>query len=446
MGDVERFRQQEQFERNPFWADYQVLGPMLGAVSMLLGTQDIMPVMVGSRGCAWHTRLTMYAWGVDFGVRRRAVPTLDFTPKQIVSGNYVVGSEQMAALRRISEANSIHMAVLLPGDSANLAGDGLDGLSAQVSDGLGIPAPVLRVSPISGSNPWVGYDQALGLIYDEVSRHATAPGKRPGVNLFGWKWPSREQDYDVGTCLRLLEQLQVPVNHVLPGGASLADFADSLRSQVNLLWCSSYIGPTLHRLEDEGGLKLAGLQTPYGFTGTLQWIDELAAALDDPKVAERGRAIASQHQPELEELRNELRGKRVFVSGGPGRILGLLHAMMDLELEVVAVGLYWIHSELRAQFEQVLAQLPRPPKKLLVTPSLYELDQVAEELRPDVWLGGYQELHPCKKHNIPFVPTTLYIKSHQAFEGCIRLGNKMVQAINGYDFVVNPFMTKEMTG
>jgi nitrogenase molybdenum-iron protein alpha/beta subunit len=411
---------------------------------MLLNTSDIMPVMVSARGCAAHARFTKYAWGVDFGVRRKAIPVLDFAPTQVVRGDYTPQQEQLHALRRLTEANGIRMIVLLSGDNVLLSAHSLDDLSALVQQELGIPAPVLPIGGLSGSNPWVGYDAALGIVYQQVWDTAPPEADRTGVNLLGWKWASRDQDHDIGACLDLLQRLQVTVNHVLPGGASLADFADSLRSRVNLLWCSSYIGQTLHRLEEEKGLRLAGRQTPYGFAGTLGWIDELATALENPTLSARGRELANSYQDELRGVQQSLKGKRTFVSGGPGRLLGLLQAMVDLQVEVVAVALYWIHDELRPALEHLLAGLPSQPEVFLVSPSLYELEEVAQQLQPDVWLGGYQEMHPCKKYQVPFVPTTLYVKSHQGFEGCIRLGKKMLAAMDGFDFVANPFVTKEM--
>jgi nitrogenase molybdenum-iron protein alpha/beta subunit len=374
----------------------------------------------------------------------KPLPFLDFTRTQVVNGMYTARQGQLRALNRIVTAKGIRLVVLLCGDDVILSGDSLEGLAAQLQENLGIPARVLRVSGISGANPWEGYDGALGLVYDQVWDTEVREGERQGVNLVGWKWPSRERDHDIGVCLHLLGQLGVTVNHVLPGGAALADFADSLRSRANVLWCSSYIGPTLERLEKEKRLRLAGHQTPYGFEGTRLWIEEVALALEDKSLIARGCQLADQYRDELDERKQKLQGKRAFVSGGPGRLMGLLHMMADFEVDVVAVGLYWMNAESRAMLENVFQRFPRQPEVLVVSPSLYELEEITQTLRPDVWLGGYQELHSCKKYKIPFVPTTLYVKSHQCFEGCIMLGDKMIRAMEGYDFVANAFVSAEM--
>jgi len=442
-GKPEEIPHEGKLGRNPAWADYQVLGPSFGAVSMLLGIKDILPVFVNARGCAFHTRFTKYAWGIELGMERNPLPYLEFTSTAVVNGNYIVSQDKLKALERITDRNDYRLLVLMASDNVILAGDSLEDLSTQIQDILKIPVSVLRVSGISGTNPWIGYDGALGVIYDQVWDVQFNDEERGGINLFGWKWPSRKHQHDIGACLELLEKLNVTVNQVLPGGASLANFADSLRSHVNLLWCSSYIGPTLERVEKEKGIKLAGRQTPYGFEGTMLWIEELAIALENKDLIHKGKQLSNLYLDELADLKNVLRGKRVFVSGGPGRIMGLLHLMADLEVEVVALALYWIHPETRNLLDKSLSRFAKRPEVLFISPSLYELEEVAQDIKPDVWLGGYQELHACKKYNIPFVPTTLYSKSHQGFKGCIHVGQKMIMAMSGHNFVANPFVSTE---
>jgi hypothetical protein len=58
-------------------------------------------------------------------------------------------------------------------------------------------------------------------------------------------------------------------------------------------------------------------------------------------------------------------------------------------------------------------------------------------------MGGFQEQHACKRYGIPFVPTTVYTASHQCFEGVVNVGRKIRKAMDGFDFVANPFQTVE---
>jgi nitrogenase molybdenum-iron protein alpha/beta subunit len=176
----------------------------------------------------------------------------------------------------------------------------------------------------------------------------------------------------------------------------------------------------------------------------MEWLGELGDALGN-RAALLARATAARERvlPEVEELRAHFRGKRGFVSGGPGRLPGLLSIMGDLGADIVAAALYWPHASSRRVLPKSMEGLPNLPQTMLVAPGLHEIEAVAREYRPDFWMGGFQEQHACKRYGIPFVPTTVYTASHQCFEGVVNVGRKIRKAMDGFDFVANPFQTVE---
>lgn len=432
-----------EFGDNPLWADYQVLGPSFAAASVLLGIEDVLPVILGARGCAVHIRFTKIAWGGDFNLSSRPLPFIEVSRNDVINGRYRVAPDQLDNLRSMAQEMNYKMIAIMSNDDVLLSCADLEPLRHQVEDATGITTDVLEVSPLAGRNQWVGYDRALGLLY----RNALAeppPQKKDGINMVGWKWPSRERKHDIGACLALLEALDIRVNHVIPGGSSLAAVRDSLASRANLLWCPSYIGETLEMLEKEHGLPLAGYTSPYGFEGTTTWLSELGRALGcQQELVAHALRLRTSYENELEPLRASLKGVRGFVSGGPGRLPGLLSIMADLEINVVAAALYWPHPSSKKTFPPILDQLPNPPATMLVAPSLYDLEEIAAHEKIDFWMGGYQEQHACKRHGIPFIPTTVYTKSHQCYEGVVTVAQKILKALSGFDFVANVFQSVE---
>ena len=117
--------------------------------------------------------------------------------------------------------------------------------------------------------------------------------------------------------------------------------------------------------------------------------------------------------------------------------------MADLGVDVVAAALFWPHPSSKRTFPPILDKLPNVPKTMLVAPSLYELEEIAENEKVDFWLGGYQEQHACKRHGIPFIPITVYTKSHQCYEGVVTVAEKILKALSGFDFVANVFQSVE---
>jgi len=441
-GDTKTIFETWEFGDNPFYADYQVLGPSFAAISVLLGVEDVLPIIVAARGCAAHIRFTIVAWGHDFNMDPRALPFIEVDRNDVIQGIYSVSEEQLRAFARLIEKKSYKRIIVMSNDDVLLTSADLEPLRRQLEERLRISTAVLEVSPLSGTNQWVGYDKALNLLYQPFLSEPIE--KKEGINIVGWKWPSRERKFDIGACLSLLIEIGVKVNYVIPGGSKVEDFRNSLSSQVNLLWCPAYIGETLESLEREKGIPIAGYTPPYGFEGTMQWITELADALNDRDhlllEAEKAR---NRFIEEVKPIKEQLQGKRGFVSGGPGRLPGLISIMADLGIDIVAAALYWPHPSSRKVLPKSLEKLPKLPQVFLVGPSLYELDEIARDLKPDFWMGGFQEQHACKRYGIPFIPTTVYTKSHQCFEGVPTVGRKIIKVLNGFDFVANPFQTVE---
>lgn len=427
---------------NPFWADYQVLGPNFAGASIFIGMEDVIPLFVGARGCAAHIRFTMLAWGEDFKHGARAVPYIQVSKKDVVDGRYLAKDHQINELKNLTSRLGTKLIVLMNNDNALLSCADLNPLQEQLEAAIGLPVKILDVSPMSDSNQWIGYDKALGLLFEPFMDKKVP--KKEGINLVGWKWQTRERRYDIGACLSLLDRVGVKVNHVVPGGFNYADVEDSLASQANLLWCPAYIGDTLERIAEVHDIPIAGYISPYGIKGTEDWLEELGNALgNQEELKQRVEIVKEEFLEALETLQNELKGVKGVVSGGPGRLIGLLNIMSDLKIDIVSASLYWPHSSSQKSLNKIMKRFDNPPQNMLVGPSLYELEEIAQAEKPDFWMGGFQEMHTCKRHGIPFIPTTVYLSSHQCFEGVITVGEKIKKALKGFDFVANVFSIVE---
>ena len=141
-----------------------------------------------------------------------------------------------------------------------------------------------------------------------------------------------------------------------------------------------------------------------------------------------------------------LLGKRVFVSGGPGRVIGLLHALNDYEMNIEVACMFWPHFWSRKDLAHLLEDHGLKVGTFILSPGLDDLEWAATHFDFDVWMGGYQEQHTCKRHGIPFVPITVYTVTHVGYEGAVNLGNKMLMAMDGHSFVENCFTANEIEG
>jgi nitrogenase molybdenum-iron protein alpha/beta subunit len=414
---------------------------MFSALRIFLGMDDVLPVIVGSKGCAIHLRFSLIAWGEeDFDLGKRPISVLEYPLDKIVVGDYQITTAWIEKMKKLVEIRKPRLIVLMPTDPLTLSGTDMAGIANEVNTSLEVETTFLSISAISGANQWVGYDAALRALYQPLMGKKYA--KRNAVNLVGWMWPSRRRTHEIGACIDMLKTLGIEVASIISGGSSLKDIENSMEAKANAMVCAALAGDLLHELE-EHGMKLAGRRSPYGFSGTTEWLEDIGQALD-MDIKDQIRQLALLYESQFQANKEILRGKKVFVSGGPGRLIGLLHTMLDYEVDIQAAALFWphpwSHQDLLHMFEEHDLKL----KEFIVSPSLYDLEEIAGKYEIDVWMGGYQEQHTCKAHGIPFVPITVYTVPHVGFEGAVNLGNKLIMALNGYSFTEDVFNAKEI--
>lgn len=444
IGSLEGFVENPGLERDEtFWADYQVLGPMFSALRLFMTMEDVLPVIVGAKGCAYHLNFTIVAWGeIDFNLGKRPLPVLEFSQSRIITGDFSPSEGWVNRLKKLAERRNTRRIVLFPTDAMALCGANMDDIADDIARATGIETTALNVSAMSGTNQWQGYKAALDAMYRPLLDKPRAQEK--SVNLVGWMWPSRNRHQEIGCCVSMLEELGIPVNAVISGGSTLDDIERSLTASANAVVCSSLMGEMLDTL-DKRGIRLAGNRAPYGFTGTSEWLENIADALG-MDISTGLAAMRERYLPKFLENKARLKGKKVFVSGGPGRIIGLLHALNDYEMDIQVACMFWPHAWSREDLQHLLKEHGLKVNTFILSPGLDDLEWAANNFEFDVWMGGYQEQHTCRRHGIPFVPITVYTVTHVGFEGAVNLGNKMLMAIDGHSFVDNCFTANEIEG
>lgn len=432
-----------QLNDNPFWLDYQDLGPMFGLLKLLIGIGDVLPIIVGPKGCDVHSRFTLLPWGVDLELGQKPLLALDLDESSLIAGEINPDNGWFESLESIMKEVQPNLVVLIGTDALSVINADLAPVAAAVQSRTGTRTIHLMCGNGKGRNPLYGYNLGLGTLFSLSDARASGL-PREGVNLVGWPWPTRAADRDIGQIISLLSDVGIPLVSVIPGGSRLEDIKRSLTTKANVLYCSAYDCDALRHLERTKGIKFLSPVSPYGFTATREWVQAVADACEVPTAMDRLDEIESRFRPEFLALRERLQGKVVCASGGPGRLLGLLHLLMDLGIEVNTAVLYWSSPRSQRDLEHLMAEHGMPINRLIVAPSFYEIEQLVRERKMDLWVGGFLEPMVVKKRGIPFVPTTVTSnKLTMLFEGAINLGNMMCMALDGYDFVPDLFRLKE---
>ena len=440
-GDFDELIDKWELKEENLWIDYQVLGPMFASLRMFLSMENVLPVIVGSKGCLNHLRFTIIAWGEeDFHLGKKPVTLLEYDQQDIVTGDYRISDTWYQSMKKLAKQENTEMIVLLPTDPINISGVNLDPIADDIEQEIGINTTYIPTSAISGANQFEGYQAALEALYKPFLEQEYE--KKDTVNLVGWMWPSRKREHEIGACIEMLKQIDIEVQSVITGGSSVQDIEDSMQAKANAMVCSAVAGDLFYKLEDKG-IKLAAKRSPYGNEGTFEWLSQIAKALGKDKT-EKIRRLENLYKDDFEEIKETLKGKKVFVSGGPGRLIGLLHTLSDYEVDIQTAALFWPHPWSQEDLQHMKDKHGINIKNIIVSPGLDDLEEVAQNQEIDLWLGGYQEQHVAKKYEIPFVPITVYTSPHVGFEGVVNLGNKLKLALEGYDFTENILKAKEI--
>ncbi|HKL13427.1 MAG TPA: nitrogenase component 1 [Halanaerobiales bacterium] len=440
-GGFDELIEKWELKEEELWVDYQVLGPMFASLRMFLSMEDVLSVIVGSKGCLNHLRFTIIAWGEeDFHLGKKPIPLLEYDQKDIITGDYSIPDNWFKKIKELAEHEKANMIVLLPTDPINISGVNLEPIANDIKEKVGIQTTYIPTSAISGANQWEGYQAALEALYKPFLDKEYE--KQDTVNLVGWMWPSRKREHEIGACIDMLKQIDIEVESVITGGSSVKDIEESMKAKANAMVCSAVAGDLFYKLEEKG-IKLAAIRSPYGNEGTKEWLTEIATALGKDK-KDKINQLEELYKKDFKEIKETLKDKKVFVSGGPGRLIGLLHTLSDYEVDIQSAALFWPHPWSQKDLRHMKEKHSIDIKNIIVSPGLDDLEQVANNYEVDLWLGGYQEQHIAKKYDIPFVPITVYTSPHVGFEGVVNLGNKLKLALEGYDFTENILKAKEI--
>src|SRR6056297_869620 len=183
-GDFDELIDKWELKEENLWIDYQVLGPMFASLRMFLSMENVLPVIVGSKGCLNHLRFTIIAWGEeDFHLGKKPVTLLEYDQQDIVTGDYSITDTWYQNMKKLAKQENTEMIVLLPTDPINISGVNLDPIADDIEQEIGINTTYIPTSAISGANQFEGYQAALEALYKPFLEQEYE--KKDTVNLVG---------------------------------------------------------------------------------------------------------------------------------------------------------------------------------------------------------------------------------------------------------------------
>src|SRR6056297_2539432 len=113
-GDFNNLIDKWNLKEEDLWIDYQVLGPMFASLRMFLSMKNVLPVIVGSKGCLNHLRFTIIAWGEDdFHLGKKPIALLEYNQEDIITGNYEISDKWYEKIKDMANYTNTELIVLI---------------------------------------------------------------------------------------------------------------------------------------------------------------------------------------------------------------------------------------------------------------------------------------------------------------------------------------------
>ncbi|MCR5797310.1 MAG: nitrogenase [Eubacterium sp.] len=275
--------------------------------------------------------------------------------------------------------------------AAGIVGDDIEGTALEAEDELGIPVIPVYCEGFKSKIWSSGFDAAYHGILKKLVRHQERIEKKKDlVNIFNFLGSD--------TFTPLLGKLGLRPNYLVP----LAD-VEKLKRMPEAA-CSSHICETLGTyvtsvLEEDFGVPKVKSPAPFGLEWTDNWLREVASYTGKEDIVEQ--VIKEEHErisEDLESLRRDLAGKKVYIFAGDSYAHNVGSVVKDLGMEIA--GVTTLHHDMKNDLESVtedtLKALVEKTGDIenfsVCNKQPYQVLKILEKTKPDVMIVRHMNM------------------------------------------------------
>jgi nitrogenase molybdenum-iron protein alpha chain len=222
----------------------------------------------------------------------------------------------------------------------------------------------------------------------------------------------------------------------LPCFAHPDDFELVAEAALNVSICATHDDYFVKHLKEKYNIPYILHTIPIGIRNTNKWLLEIAEFFGETERAKGLIAVESRELNEaLEPFRSQLKGKRVFLSGGEIRILTTAELFQDIGFEVIGVRGY--HYDEFA--DPLIEALPDNEKILfnVATGQPFEQANLLEEFKPDLYVGHSGINGWATKQGIPVFPIFVQSINYMGYSGMYELTRRVTKVLKNTQFSKN---------
>ncbi|RWP43336.1 nitrogenase iron-molybdenum cofactor biosynthesis protein NifE [Mesorhizobium sp.] len=283
-----------------------------------------------------------------------------------------------------------------------LIGDDIEAVCKRATEKFGLAVVPINAPGLAGSKN-LGNKLAAEALLDHVI--GTVEPDDPGpydinilgeFNLSGEFWLVKP----------LLDRLGIRVRACIPGDARYRDIASAHRARAAMMVCSTALISLARKMEERWDIPFFE-GSFYGISDTSQALRNLVRLLvrkgADPEILERTETLIAQQEAiawkKLETYRQRLQGKRVLLNTGGVKSWSVVHALMEIGIEIVGTSI----KKSTVQDKERIKQVLKHDKHMFESMAARELYAMLSEHRADIMLSGGRTQFIALKAKTPWL-------------------------------------------
>lgn len=389
---------------------------------------------LGCSGCFLGMDFTYHQNGDLRGVEhttQRKIFSTDIDEKDTIYG----GSKKLEdTIREVYEQEKPKAIFVSTTCAVGIIGDDVEAITNEATEELGIPVVPIFCEGFRSKIWTTGFDAG----YHAIARKVIKPAEKKqedlinivnfwGTDIFG-EW---------------FKRIGLRANYLTPY-STIDQIEHSSEAAATIQICAtlgSYLGAAL---EQKFGVPEIKTSAPYGIKQTDRWFRELGRLTNREKEVEVFlKEQKEEWLPKIAEIREKLKGKTAYVTGGASHGQSLLAIINELGMTAKGAAifhhdpLYDNNSVEADELQHVVDDYGDVENYNVCNKQEFELVNVLNRIHPDVLLArhGGMTLWGAKLG----IPSLLIGDEHYSmgYEGIVKYGEKLLETIENDEFVKN---------
>lgn len=232
---------------------------------------------------------------------------------------------------------------------------------------------------------------------------------------------------------RLLGRLNIKSN-IIPNFTTTEEIGKASEAALTTSLCPTFSEYFAKELKERFGVPYTQKIMPVGLDNTDLWLREIGKFLGKEEEVEKLiKEERKRVEPKLKEIREKLEGKRVFVSAGQSRAIGIPNILADLGLEIVGITTYHYDEVVFESFANLEKRCGDFCTNIAnVQP--FEQTNILNKEQPDFYFGHMGESIWAAKQGFPTAMIFNLSVIYAGYNGVISFGSRILNLLNNPSF------------